>query len=140
MKNKNAFNPKLYQGKDRVYSKVEKGISKCWQWDVSINEYRFNYFEARKKGLEKKEDKKTFPDLKAAKAWLYNFAVVNNTDNSPKLAEILNQWKENHYSKIRKGSQIYYENKTQHFRQLLNLTINQITPLCIDNWIIQLKK
>ncbi len=140
MKNKKIFNPRLYQDKDRVYSKVEKGISKCWQWDVHIKEYKFNYYEARKKGLLKKEDKKTFQDLKTAKNWLYNVVAIDNADNSPKFAEVLEKWKLNHYSKIRRGSQIYYENKTQHFGNFLSLTIGQITPNCVDSWIIYLKK
>ena len=136
---KKEFNPKLYQGKNRVYSKVEKGISKCWLWDNPILEYRFKYFEARKKGLIKTEDKRTFQDLKSAKNWLYNLSVIEKTDNSPKLKDVLHRWKLNHYPKIRKGSQIYYNNKTKHFRALLDLTINKITSVRIDEWILSLK-
>ena len=72
---KKQFNTKQFQNKSRVYSKVEKGISKCWTWDEAIKEYRFTYFECRKKGLLKKEDKKTFQDLKACKNWLYQTEV-----------------------------------------------------------------
>ncbi len=140
MKIKNVFNTRLYQGKNRIYSKVEKGISKCWQWNESIKEYRFQYFEGRKKGLLKKEDKKTFQDLKAAKNWL--FGIVDQivvTDNSPLFSVIFEKWKNEHFINLRVGTQIGYKNRFHLLNSLLNIPIRSINPDVIDSWVMNLK-
>ena len=136
---KKQFNPKQYQDKERVYSKNEKGISRCWTWDEAIKEYCFTYFECRKKGLLKKEDKKTFQDLKSAKNWLYQAEAKAIDIGGPKFSDIFNKWKTEHLPTLRTGTRTHYEKKFKCLTPLMHLPISTITPDKIDNWVINLK-
>ena len=137
---KKVFNPKLYQNKARVYSKIDRGISKCLTWDSKFNEYRFTYYEARKKGLLKKEEKKTFQDLKSAKEWLYNINVKSpNIDQSPLFFEVLNDWKVNFLETLRKSTKNYYSSREPRLKFLFDIQIESLNPSKIDEWIAILK-
>ncbi len=140
MKKSNQFNPKNYQGKDRIMSKVQIGISKCWKWDSEFNEYRFLYYEARKKGTFKKEIKSTFQDLKEAKDWLYNSDQDNKQiDNSPLFQEVVEKWFKNYLSSKRYGTKNYYVSKLKYFQPLNQMQIESIRPKHLDSWVEWLK-
>ena len=136
----NQFNPKKYLGKDRVQFKTHSGISKCWKWDLDINEYRFLHYEVRKKGLVRKEDKRVFQDLPEGKAWLQGrVEQVVKVVPGPTFNEIFERWKSEHFVTLRRGTQIHYEKKFKFLVPLLKLPIRAITPDVLDQWVMNLK-
>ena len=137
---KKQFNPKCHNGKDRVQFTVQTGISKCWKWDADIHEYLFLHYEARKKGLLKAEDKRTFQSLPDAKNWLHGRVEQSiEVDKGPKFSEVFDKWKSEHFINLRRGTQIHYEKKFKFLVPLLNLPICSITPDTLDVWVMNLK-
>ena len=139
----NNFNPKEYKG-DNIQIRLEKGISRCLRWDGTISEYRTRYFEARKRGTLKKEDKKCFQDLKSAKNWLYCIqhpSIGNNpVDNSPKFKEIFENWSKLKLSNMRESSKIHYSGKFKYLVPLMDKSLNQIHSKLLDTWVEWLKQ
>lgn len=121
-------------------SKLEKGLSKCWEWDETIKEYRFKSYTARKKGLLKKENTQSFQDLKAAKHWLYNINVPNpQIDNSPVFSDIFTRWQNEQLSTKRYSTITFYKSKYKYLEYFANMPIESIRPVQIDSWIKWLK-
>lgn len=134
------FKPRVYQGKNNILVKLEKGISKCWRWDAKIQEYRFRYYEARKRGLIKKEDKQCFQDLKDAKNWLYSTSVVKTrTHNCPKFKEIVNDWMNRILKFKRLSTQRYYSERFKVLEVFSDKYMDEFTPNLIDEWLLLVK-
>jgi integrase len=146
------FDPKKYQGKERVYPEAvgAPGIRRVWVWDSSRNEYvlptRGKCFLARR--YETTEGKRVrvsryFDSLSEARGWQsfvqkVEALPVNEpaTQAGPTFGEIVLEWQRRKYNAISEGTKLQYERMLRkHFQCLLAAPIHEITPKRIDSWI-----
>lgn len=154
------FNPKVYQGKARVYSAVPKAprVSRLWIWDAVSEEYKApesgNIYYAARYETDAEGNKRrryeSFATLEEARHWQSGDAlampvaapqpkVVERT--GPLFRDIMDEWKRRRFPHIAYSTQVQYDKVLRlHFGALLNLTVHEITPQRIDIWMDELKE
>jgi integrase len=155
------FNPKVYQGKQRIYQPVAgaQNILRLFVW--YSNEYRTpekgKCYEARRwepgANGESVRKKKSFDRLDEARAWQRGSESEKPEGSTPAVEsvklkghliqyfrELVELWKKSHFPTIQPGTQRQYEKLLKlHFSFLMNLPLLQITPSVVDGWIDRLK-
>lgn len=158
------FNPKVYKGKDRLYSPVQGtvGIQRLWFWNDEEKEYRApergKIYEARRYDATffggKKRVTKYFETLDEARAWQAHLETIETLtsvaknvvasatpetekkDSGPTFKTIVDEWKSRMYPTYGKGTCIDYDKIIRlNFDPLMPIAIRSITPKAVDEWI-----
>lgn len=152
------FNPKNYLGKDRIFVSVPHAprITRIWLWDAKHSEYRVpdnrKSYMARRWETDSRGDKKRCYrcswTLEEARAWQGGDEIDSPSAGSPAPAtkggpifrDIVEEWKRRCFPGIEVSTQISYTNLLRlYFGKLMDLTIYEITPERIDEWLDDLK-
>ncbi len=146
------FNPKTYQGKDKLYVAIPSAprISRVWIWGEGHREYRSpenqNPYMARRwedTGGKRKRTYRFFESLEAARTWqqgIEQAVVPEPTKSGPTFLEIIEEWKRRRFPAMEESTTVRYENMLGlYFDSLLGFTIHEITPQRVDHWLDELK-
>jgi len=154
------FNPKEYQGKNRIYNQLHQypRVSKLWIWNKGRNEYevpvRGKAYCARKytpSSVGRKRVNKFFDSLAEALEWQSSQEPrsVNNkmepasgasVVSSPLFQDFLEHWKKLKYCELRQSTQLQYEKLLRlYFGPFMEVPVESIGPQTIDSWITYLK-
>ncbi|HET9241012.1 MAG TPA: tyrosine-type recombinase/integrase [Oligoflexus sp.] len=154
------FNPKVYQGKDRVYPPVPgaPNVRKILIWDENKKEYRppergklyFARRYERDSFGRKNRRSEYFESLEHARDWLSFIdknpqhvpAVSNATSGvqGPTFREVVEEWKVRKFPGLRQGTRVHYDQIVQrHFQMLMDYPINSVSPKVIDEWLADRK-
>ncbi|MEK6774108.1 MAG: tyrosine-type recombinase/integrase [Bdellovibrionota bacterium] len=142
------FNPKIYQGKDRIYTKVSgyANISKLWIWFEKESEYqppiRGNSYYARKRATTGKRLSNTFSTLNEAKEWQRKAEAFENKKVAPDILfkDVVEKFKTVRYSLLKKSSKDYYEKIfSLYFSSLMPLPMSDFSSAIVDDWLNELR-
>jgi integrase len=154
------FNPKVYQGKDRVYPPVPgaPNVRKILIWDEDKKEYkppaRGKIYLARRYEIDIRGKKfrksEYFESLESARNWqsfisveggeVQSFESSVKKSDAPTFQEIFLEWKKRKFSSLRKSSWVAYENLVnRHLQMFRDYPINIISPKDIDAWLADRK-
>jgi hypothetical protein len=143
------FDPKLHQGKPRVYVPIarERNIMRLYVWDDRRKQYfppeTGKSFLARRWEIVggKKFRKSKYHDfLVEARLWQQRLSA-EGSDQGPTLSEVVDRFKAKVYPTIGDGTIVRYDSLLKlHFENLLPLPVRAITPEVVDDWISWLIK
>lgn len=146
------FNPKLYQGKPRIYRPVPGAprVLRLHVWNPEALEYEPNGYEARR--YETGADgtairrKKSFETLEEARFWQRGVEspghemAPSNLDRGPLLAEVIHEWKRRKFPTIAASTQETYKKILDlYMGSLFGVPVRDLTALTIDRWLDEMK-
>lgn len=147
------FDPKIYLGKDRTYSKVPHAprISRYWIWNDHLKRYepptQGKGFLARK--YEKgKRLSQFFDTLEEARNWQQGVAPciqllsepMKQIDRGPEFTKIVNEWQKRVFPSLEVSTRVAYEKLVRlYLGTFSKLGIYEITPQKVDAWLDELK-
>lgn len=161
---KEKFDPKIYQGKDRIYRRIKgyEGVLRIFIWNPRIAQYAFS--ETGKICLARRWEvsdygKKVrvtqyFDSLEEARSWrlrticpLTDLSTKNTLDtplqgnSSPLFRDIVEEWKERKYPLYAVTTcRLYDQYLKNHFQDILEIPIRSIDSKMIDKWLGDRKK
>lgn len=146
------FDPKVYQGKARVYSPVLNAprVSKLWVWSAERACYEppvnGSAFYARRYSEDGRRKYGSFPTIELARKWQSGTEThstpksVGLLPSGPTFSEIVTEWKRRRYPGLSESTRVAYDKIVNlYFGDLLSLNIHEITPQRIDLWLDELK-
>lgn len=157
------FNPKHYQGKQRVFTRIPKSpnISRLWIWNEETKEYQppqyGKAYAARKyfignDGNRVRSSQTFFTTLDEARAWQVSnvptvpLSTIQNLEETPvkisgpTLGEVIEKWRKKKFPTLQETTRIAYEKIIRlYLGSLMNLSIHEITPSRVDQWLDELK-
>lgn len=147
------FNIKKFTGIYRIERAVKgnPGVYKIWVWDEPTSQYlppkNGNVFLAHRKRTHQNSsinEKKTFQSLDQARAWR-NAAYIEPESKlvlraTPKFSDVIAEYKKIYLPRLKQSTQESYNRQLGiYFEPFLSLTMTEINPVTIDNWISWLK-
>lgn len=144
--NKKKFDPRTFQGKNRVYSTVGNNLQRLWIWDGSRYEVPAsgNPYYARRKRDDRYEYE-TFPSIVEAREWQSssgstNASVLVKPLEGPTFKEIVEDHRRRKFPSLASSTRDQYDKLLRlYFDPLMSKPILQITPAIVDEWIDWLK-
>lgn len=137
------FNPKVYQGKPRVFSSVAHGISRLWKWNGTEYvppERGCVYYATRRRGG--KRESGAFQTLPEARAWQGSEAESNSSvvSDGKTFREVVAEYKRRKYPTLAQGTRDQYDKLLRlYLWPLMDLDIAGLTSSAVDEWIDWLK-
>jgi hypothetical protein len=154
------FNPKVYQGKPRVYVSVPRAsrISRLWVWEESSQEYvspprgkcyMVKRYETNSFGVRKRRVQ-FFASLEEARDWQAGGTLETTNDEevietghvttSRTFQEVVEEWKHRCYPRMAESTRVRYDNLLElYFGSLMTVPIDEVTPKVVDAWLDELK-
>ena len=139
----NKFNPKIHQGRDRIYLKVTgtSAIQRIYVWNGI--EYVGSKFEARRYDEMKNRLRRSFDTLAEARNWQVGKEVEVDTDPKNKginFGTIVEEWQKRMFPTLNRSTCLHYEKMIRLYISKLSVFgIYELTPQRIDCWIDELK-
>jgi integrase len=154
------FNPKTYQGKNRIYPPVTgaPNVRRILVWDEARKEYRppsrGKIYVARRYEVDVRGKRKRksgyFESLEDARNWQsHNDDAASDSQqklpssqpaSGPTFQEIVIEWKKRKFPLLGKSSRIFYGGVSRrHFKMLSDYPINSISSKVIDLWLADRK-
>jgi integrase len=153
------FNSKTYAGKPRIYVSVPRAprISRLWIWNKNAKEYRapengkpymVGRYETDSLGTRKRRYQ-FFSSVEEARVWqsgVETSPVLPTETEKPKVRsgplfrDLIEEWKRRRFPQLAHGTRLQYEKILKLYMwSLFDLSIYEITPQRVDEWLDSLK-
>lgn len=144
-----SFDPKVYQNKRIVYSKVPRctGISYIWEWDGSNGYYRKrefgNRYYAYKRvhvGIRIRQVSRCFESLDEARAWKSDSSQIGSKSPSGlTFKTTIDRYFAHITSRVRETTLESYRKLLPHLNFFKDFYVEQIDSRLIDQWLTVIK-
>lgn len=142
------FNQNQFKGARKAFPVAgAANIRRIYTWDCKRQRYvdppRGNRYEARQnRKTEGTRKCRTFESLTEARDWLSGKMKTESPDLKSQgysLSLLLNDWRRLGWGHLSKSTQIYYDRMFSTFEPLMEISVEEMHPKHIDEWLYLLK-